>query len=405
MRLLMIAPGTRGDVAPMAGLGQSLAAQGIDVSIAANPAYKDLVITADCRFRELPGDMSALVKPAAPGAKASTKDLRQYLRALQDYFELAAGGTIAAAERGADIIMANAVAPYAYDVAEAMGIPAIGAHLQPSEPSTAYAPMALGAARNFGPLGNKLLGQLFAASKAPYDPPTRQLRKSLGLPARSRAASERLRRKHRAPILHGFSSLVVPRPADWHEGIVNCGYWQPPADPTWTPSQRLLDFLDDGPPPVFIGFGSTQALEPDFIMDVAQCAGRRIIVQGEPEIDEPSVLGIGAVPHHWLFPQMAAVVHHAGAGTTAAGLLAGVPAVPVPIFTDQPFWAQRIHQLDAAAQPIAYKHLTTRRLAASIDEVLANEDLASGAQRIARRLAAEPDSSIPVARALEQLCN
>lgn len=92
-------------------------------------------------------------------------------------------------------------------------------------------------------------------------------------------------------------------------------------------------------------------------MDVAQRAGRRIIVQGEPEIDEPSVLGIGAVPHHWLFPQMAAVVHHAGAGTAAAGLLAGVPAVPVPIFTDQPFWAQRIHQLDAAAQPIAYKQL------------------------------------------------
>ncbi|WP_413456297.1 glycosyltransferase [Glutamicibacter sp. FR1] len=98
-------------------------------------------------------------------------------------------------------------------------------------------------------------------------------------------------------------------------------------------------------------------------------------------------------------------MHHAGAGTTAAGLLAGVPAVPVPIFTDQPFWAQRIHQLDAAAQPIAYKQLTARRLAASIDEVLANEDLASGVQRIARRLVAEPDSSIPVARALEQLCN
>lgn len=140
-------------------------------------------------------------------------------------------------------------------------------------------------------------------------------------------------------------------------------------------------------------------------MDVAQPTGRRIIVQGEQEIDEPSVLGNGAVPHHWLFPQMAAVVHHAGAGTTAAGLLAGVPAVPVPIpvpiFTDQPFWAQRIHQLDTAAQPIAYKHLTARRLAASIDEVLATEDLASGAQRIARHLAAEPDSSIPVARALE----
>ncbi|MFC9932687.1 glycosyltransferase [Glutamicibacter sp. NPDC127525] len=403
MRLLMIAPGTRGDVAPMAGLGQKLALHGFDVSIAANPAYKDLAVSAGCRFRELPGDMGALVKPAAPGAKASPKDLRRYLRELRDYFELAATGTMAAAERGADIIMTNAVAPYAYDVAEAMGIPAIGAHLQPIEPSAAYSPMALGASRSFGPLGNKLLGQLFAASKAPYDLPAKRVRESLGLPARSRAASERLRRQHRSPILHGFSSVIVPRSADWHEGIVNCGYWGPPADPAWTPSQRLLDFIDEGPAPVFIGFGSTQALEPDFITDVARRTGRRTIVQGEPEIDEPGILGIGAVPHHWLFPQMAAVVHHAGAGITAAGLRAGVPAVPVPVFTDQPFWAQRIHRLGAAAEPIAYKHLTAQRLASSITGVLANEDLADGARRIARQLAAETDSSIPVIRILEQL--
>ena len=85
-----------------------------------------------------------------PGAKASTKDLRYCMRALKDYFELAAAGTIAAAEHGADIIMAYAVALYAYDIAEAMAIPAIGAHLQPNEPSKAYAPMALGSARSFG---------------------------------------------------------------------------------------------------------------------------------------------------------------------------------------------------------------------------------------------------------------
>ncbi|MGP5340691.1 glycosyltransferase [Glutamicibacter arilaitensis] len=263
--------------------------------------------------------------------------------------------------------------------------------------------MALGASRSFGPLGNKVLGQLFAASKAPYDPPAKRVRESLGLPARSRASSERLRRQHRNPVLHGFSSAIVPRSADWHEGIVNCGYWWPAADPGWTPSQRLLDFLDDGQPPVFIGFGSTQALEPEFIVDVARRTGRRTIVQGEAEIDEPGILGIGAVPHHWLFPQMAAVVHHAGAGTTAAGLRAGVPAVPVPVFTDQPFWAQRIHRLGAAAEPIAYKHLTAQRLASSITGVLANADLADGARRIARQLAAESDSSIPVIRILEQL--
>src|SRR5699024_1099718 len=159
----------------------------------------------------------------------------------------------------------------------------------------------------------------------------------LGLPARSRAASERLRRRQQAPVLHGFSSTVVPPSADWHEGVANCGFWWPASDPAFKPSQQLLDFLAEGPPPVFIGFGSTQALEADFIADVARRTGRRTIVQGGAQIDEPGILSISSVPHDWLFPQMAAVVHHAGAGTTAAGLRAGVRAVPVPIFTDQPF--------------------------------------------------------------------
>lgn len=403
MRLLMITPGTRGDVAPMAGLGQKLSAKGFAVSIAANPAYQDLISTAGCTFRELPGDMSALVNPAAPGTKASATDLRGYLRELQAYFDQAASGTMAAAEHGADVIMANSVAPYAYDIAEALGIPAIGAHLQPAEPSAAYSPMALGTSRSFGSWGNKMLGQLFAASKAPYDPPVKRVRESLGLPARSRAASERLRRRQQAPVLHGFSSTVVPPSADWHEGVANCGFWWPASDPAFKPSQQLLDFLAEGPPPVFIGFGSTQALEADFIADVARRTGRRTIVQGGAQIDEPGILSISSVPHDWLFPQMAAVVHHAGAGTTAAGLRAGVRAVPVPIFTDQPFWAKRIHQLGAGAEPLAYKQLTAPKLAAAITEALDNEDLARGAQRLSKQLAQEPDSSLPVIRILEQL--
>ena len=116
--------------------------------------------------------MSHLVSPAAPGKKATGTDLRRYMRELGDYMELAATGTLAAAEAGADVILANAIAPYAYDVAEALGVPAIGAHLQPTEPSTAYPPVVLGTARSLGPVGNKLLGSLIAAGKAPYDAPS-----------------------------------------------------------------------------------------------------------------------------------------------------------------------------------------------------------------------------------------
>ena len=150
MRVLMVTPGTRGDVTPMAGLGQTLIRQGFDVAIAANPAYQEMVSASGCAFHELPGDMSALVNPAAPGTKTSPKDLRNYLAELGTYFDQAATGTLRAAEHCADLILANSVAPFAFDVAEALGIPSISAHLQPTEPSGQYAPMTLGTARSFG---------------------------------------------------------------------------------------------------------------------------------------------------------------------------------------------------------------------------------------------------------------
>lgn len=403
MRVLMITPGTRGDVAPMAGLAAKLGTHGFEVSIAANMEYAPLVTRAGATFHELPGSMDELVNPAAPGQKAGAKKLRWYMRELQAYFESAATGTLRAAEQGAEVIMANSVAPFAYDVAEALQIPVIGAHLQPTEPSGAYAPMVLGTARNFGAVGNKLLGSLIGASKAPYDPPVNRLRSELGLPPLSRPASERQRRSKDAPILHGFSPLLVPRPKDWRPAMSTCGYWWPQRDSDWTAPTELLDFLADGPPPVYLGFGSTAAMDADFMHEVATRSDRRFILQGAPGINEPNILGIGGTDHQWPFPQMAAVIHHAGAGTTASGLRAGVPTISVPIFTDQPFWAARVHALGAGVEPIKYKELSVERLLAAIDQTLATDKYAVRAAHLAKQLEAEEDSSLPVIRALHQL--
>jgi sterol 3beta-glucosyltransferase len=399
MRVLMITPGTRGDVAPMAGLGSRLQALGFDVAIAANAAHAPLITSAGCEYRELPGDMSHLVNPAPPGQKATSSDLRRYMSELGDYMELAATGSLAAAERGADVILANSIAPYAYDVAEALDIPVIGAHLQPTEPSSAYPPVLLGIARSLGLIGNKLLGSLIVAGKAPYDAPSARIRLALGLDKKSRPAAERQRRKENHPVLHGFSSSVFPRPSDWRSGLVTTGYWWPKVDPGWRPSPELREFLADGPPPVFIGFGSSEAMDADFMLETIRRTGIRAVLQGVEEVSEPDVLSIGAVPHEWLFPQMAAVVHHAGAGTTAAGLRAGVPTVSVPIFTDQPFWAARITALGAGPQPVPYKELSTERLSDSIKRATANPEYASKSRMLAAVLAAE-DGTAPVAAAL-----
>ncbi len=398
----MVTPGTRGDVAPMAGLGSSLQSLGYEVAIAANPAYAALVVESGCEFKPLPGDLTELITQPAPGAKASSGSVLTFWRKLTDYMDNAATGALAAAEAGADVILANSVAPYAYDIAEAMGIPALGAHLQPTEPSAAYPPVIMNSARSLGAWGNKIIGQRAAAGPAPYDAPSARLRKELGLGKQSRAAGERRRRKANATILHGISPSVLPRPADWHPGLVMAGYWWPAMKPDWQPPTDLLDFLADGTPPVFVGFGSSAQIDPAFILEATRRAGVRAVVQGVEGALGDDAIAVGSIPHEWLFPRMAAVVHHAGAGTTAAGFRAGVPAVGIPVYTDQPLWASRIASLGAGPRPISYKMLTPERLGDAITETVSTPSYAKRAAQVSAAIATE-DGTGPVVEALRNL--
>lgn len=402
LRVLMVSPGTRGDVAPIAGLGGRLQGLGYEVAVAANPAYAPLVVESGCEFRPLPGDLEALIRQPAPGANASSGSVLSFWGKLAEYMDDAATGTLAAAEAGADVILANSVAPYAYDIAEALGIPAIGAHLQPTEPSAAYPPVLMNSARSLGAWGNKIIGERAAAGPAPYDRPSARLRKELGLGRQSRAAGERRRRKAHATILHGISPSVLPRPADWHSGLVMAGYWWPAVKADWQPSAELVAFLAAGPPPVFVGFGSSAHIDPAFILEATRRAGVRAVVQGAEGVLGEDAVGVGSVPHEWLFPQMAAVVHHAGAGTTAASFRAGVPAIGVPVYTDQPLWAARIASLGAGPQPMPYKKLTPERLGDAITQAVSTPSYAHRAAEVAAAIAAE-DGTAPVLEALEDL--
>lgn len=281
MRVLMICPGTRGDVAPMAGLGSRLQKLGYEVSIAANPAYAHLVVRSGCEYRPLPGDLARIIKRATPGGAKSSGGMLTTWRELSEYMDQAATGTLAAVEAGADVILANSVAPYAYDVAEAVGIPAVGAHLQPVEPSADYPPVLLGSARNLGGLGNRIIGERVLAGPAPYDAPSARLRHELGLPKLSRQAAERRRARASSTVLHGISPTVLPRPTDWRPGLVMAGYWWPAPEPEWSPSAELEDFLSAGPPPVFVGFGSSAALEAGFVLEaIRRASGRCCRVRG-----------------------------------------------------------------------------------------------------------------------------
>jgi UDP:flavonoid glycosyltransferase YjiC (YdhE family) len=386
----------------MAGLGSRLQGLGYEVAVAANPAYAPLVVESGCEFRPLPGDLAGLITQPAPGAKASSGSVLTFWRKLTEYMDNAATGTLAAAEAGADVILANSVAPYAYDIADALGIPAIGAHLQPIEPSAAYPPVIMNSAQSLGAWGNKIIGERAAAGPAPYDAPSARLRRELGLGKESRAAGERRRRKAKATILHGISPTVLPRPADWHSGLVMAGYWWPAVEPDWQPSADLVDFLTAGPPPVFVGFGSSAHIDPAFILEATRRAGVRAVVQGAEGGLGDDAIAVGSVPHEWLFPHMAAVVHHAGAGTAAAGLRAGVPAVGVPVYTDQPLWASRVAALGAGPAPIPYKKLTPERLGDAIMKVVSTPSYSLRAAELGAAIAKE-DGTVAVVGALRNL--
>lgn len=402
MRVLMITPGTRGDVGPSAGLGARLQAAGHDVTVAADAPYADVVRAAGCRWRELPGDLRPLVDHTADEHRPSPRGMRAYWHRLAEYMDLAADGALAAAAAGTDVILVNSVAPFGCDIAEGIGVPSAGIFLQPMQPSSTYPPVLLGSSRGFGPLGNRLAGVAAQAAPAPFDPACAGIRRELGLPKETRRASQRRRRRGGWPIHHGISPVVVPRPLDWPPELSIAGYWWPVPTDGWQPPQALVDFLAAGPPPVFVGFGSIGALPGELAAAAIRKAGMRAVVQGSTAAPDDDVFAVGEMPHDWLFPQVAAVIHHAGAGTTAAGLRAGVPTVTVPRNTDQPFWARRVHDLGVGPAPIPHRRLNTETLATAIRAATTNPDYRQNARTISARLAAE-DGALPVLAWLETL--
>ena len=186
------------------------------------------------------------------------------------------------------------------------------------------------------------------------------------------------------PVLHAFSPAMIPPPADWPSHAHTTGFWFMDRVEDWQPSEDLTAFLEAGSPPVYVGFGSIFGKNPKkttrIVIDAIQTAGVRAVLAtgwGGLDVDQlpDSIFKIDKAPHDWLFPRMAAVIHHGGAGTTAAGLRAGRPTIICPFFGDQPFWGKTVHRLGVGSKPIPQKKLTVEKLAAAIKEVTTSESI------------------------------
>ncbi|SRR5579883_1671409 len=414
MRVTILAVGSRGDVQPYIALGLGLTRAGHDVTVATHDTFRDWVRERGLGYRPIAGDPRAILSSAdrwlasgrvrhlVPAARTFVRMLRPLLPALlADYWRAA---------QGADVLVYSAVAAPAWSVAERLDIPGIAAFLQPLHRTRLFPAIGVPGAVRLGGDFNEWTHA--AAAQLAWQPHRRQInawrRGALGLPPAPWTGPFGRPHGDRAaiPTLYGYSSVVVPRPPDWGPDVHVTGYWVLAPASDWRPTPALEAFLAAGPPPVYVGFGSMTPRDAAPLTALAvgalARAGRRgVLLAGWGELGAgplpPTVIAVRDVPHEWLFPRVAAVVHHGGAGTTGAALRAGVPSVVVPLGFDQPYWAGRVAALGAGPRPIARRRVTAERLAAAITEATEDPGIRRRAAAIGSALRAEHGVAVAVA--------
>ncbi|MFD4601489.1 glycosyltransferase [Streptomyces sp. NPDC058464] len=404
--------GSRGDVAPYTGLGYGLSRAGHEVTLVTHGRFAGLVEGSGVGFHPLPVDPRTELESArGRGLHRSASGVGKLLRVVELARRLVGRMTddLLAAAQASDVLLLSAsLAPIGHTIAEGLRLPSMGVYLQPLAATREFAPPVLGGG-TWGATGNRIAGHgVTLAVEQVFASTVPALRTRLALPPQRSGTARRARERRLWPVQHGFSPQVVPRPRDWRPGLGVCGYWWPYDGEARLP-EGVAAFLDAGPPPVFVGLGS--ATVPDAkllsgqVMAALRRAGLRGVIQsgwGGLTADGDDMPTIGELPHSVLFPRMAAVVHHAGAGTTAAGLRAGVPAVPLPIQFDEAFWAARLVGLGVAPAAVPLRGLRVETLADALHQATERPEFAQRAAELGRRIRTE-DGVAPVVAALDEL--
>ncbi|WP_371601146.1 glycosyltransferase [Streptomyces sp. NBC_00564] len=417
--------GSRGDVAPYTGLGHGLARAGHEVTLVTHGCFARLVAGSGVAFHALPVDPRAeLESVRGQGLHRSTSGAGKLIRVVEMARSLVGQMTddlIEAAHASDVLLLSSSLGPLGHAVAEGLSLPSMGVYLQPLAPTREFAPPVTGV-RSWGPAVNRAAGYgVNMAVERVFAQTVRTLRARLGLPRSGPGAARRAREREGWPVYHGFSPLVVRRPRDWRAGLDVAGYWWPydgydcdggdggDGNKRGQLPLPLRDFLDSGPPPVFVGLGSATVPDPEWlsaeVVRALRAAGLRGVIQrgwGGLRGAGDDMFTVDEVPHSVLFPQMAAVVHHGGAGTTAAGLRAGVPAVPVPIQFDEGFWAARLVSLGVAPRAVPLRGLTSYRLEAALVRATTEPSYRRRAQSLAAGIGTE-DGVSPVLDGVNRL--
>ncbi|KAL1962950.1 hypothetical protein VTN77DRAFT_9046 [Rasamsonia byssochlamydoides] len=421
--------GSRGDVQPFVALGLVLKnTYRHRVRLATHPVFKEFVEKNGLEFFSIGGDpaelMAFMVKNPnlVPSMKAVTEG--DISRRRQEISEILEGCWRSCIEPGnglrkytagvygsddpserpflADAIIANPPSFAHIHIAEKLGIPLHIIFTMPWSPTTAFPhPMANIRSSNANPSTSNFVSYSLVEMmtwQGLGDLINRFRVKSLGLEPLSSLSATGVLNRLRIPVTYCWSPALIPKPEDWGPHISVTGFCFLGLASTYTPDPELAEFLAAGPPPIYIGFGSIVVDDPDgmtkLIFEAVAKTGQRALVSkgwggfGASIEVPPNIFLIGNCPHDWLFQRVSCVVHHGGAGTTAAGIALDKPTVVVPFFGDQPFWGAMIKRAGAGPSPIPHKQLTADNLAEAILEAL-RPDVVERARELGKAIRAE----------------
>jgi UDP:flavonoid glycosyltransferase YjiC (YdhE family) len=399
MRIAVVAVGTRGDVEPHAALCQGLRQAGYEARLCAPDDFGPSFLERGIPFDPIPVSFRGLYESSCGHALLATggngfRFLSGLSRVAVDVAAQVIAG-IRAACREADAVCYSPLGFPALYFAHEMGIPAFATSLQPlgrtGEHSNPLLSLPAWTPSFVNRFSYRLVEQVFWQVARPLLRP--HVRDPLPVWGHFHELYE-----GPGPALFAYSPLVSPQPRDWKPWMHATGYWRAgPAD--WQPPEGLEEFLAAAPA-VCIGFGSMHSPRIARILDTALEAlarsGRRAVIltgwsgyAGRCAGQDGSVFVIGDAPHEWLFPRVSAVVHHGGAGTTAAALRAGVPSVILPFFFDQGFWGQRLAACGLGPPPIAFYRLSTATLERALDAAERSHDMRCRLQRLSAKLRRE----------------
>ncbi|MBN1204895.1 MAG: glycosyltransferase family 1 protein [Myxococcaceae bacterium] len=380
MKAVLTNFGTRGDIQPFLALAVELRRHGHQPLLAMPPAAAGDASRLGLDFVPVGPDLRSAQETinhsmvAAPSVTDSTAQLLSLFgplaEALPRMFE-----DLRAACRGAHVLISGRMQPAARMVHDLTQVPFVSVHVEHSG----------GTAGGSG--GSPAFQEAVRATINP-------LRTRLGLPPFSNPLVE-----GNSPqlVLFANSRHVRQAPADWPSHYHLTGYFFL-EDEAWAPPADLAAFLEAGAPPVVLTFGSMPSEEPEalaaLLLESCERAGRRALLQQGPASlahlpRADSVWLAGALPHSWLFPRAACVVHHGGAGTTASAFRAGVPQVIIPHAYDQFVWADLAWQLGCAAPPLPRAQLSAARLTEALSTALGTPQARQNAAHLGEKVRAE----------------